>query len=633
MKIMIEQFKIAYIQQRRVRVFVCFGLFAYAVLLYSLSGGFPPWAWRFLLHTLPQLSRLWAIQGSAIVIPLLGLILLSLSLLILWAILLVTALKVALYWWYNFHHRQTFEQDLQDAERIADLAVGSQTFNTTQRQPEFVHNWQPDPLLQPTQSVPSHDPGTQPVRARGTVRTRSAYDSVRASSSRDTVGTQPARVGQPTEQSSQQPYAVARASRVVGSSGLISGPGAALSSDSPTMPPPTAQQGVERQTSSLSGLEPAVSCPSPQQRISAPAQPTQPIPRPSVQLAASSAAPRSSVSMREQLRIVPRQGEESAPVGYDVLPAFPVEPFIKYDTPHDDESAQDITTHDTLPGTDNEPERETEEAFSGKDTPVDPLRLLVGIGLDPGIARKDAPNEDTLFAIQGMRPTSAGPQPTGLFIVADGMGGHARGQEASKLAVHALSDTVVPTLLQPVDNDETFSDLLKDGVHRANLALYRRNREQEHMMGTTLTAALVIATTAYVVNVGDSRTYLYRPSEGLRQITRDHSVVARLVEDGIISSNDVYTHPRRNQIYRCLGEHATVEVDTFVVSLQAEDVLVLCSDGMWEMVRDDEIERIIASSNSHPSQISNMLIQAALIGGGADNISVIAVCVAKQNPT
>ncbi len=148
-------------------------------------------------------------------------------------------------------------------------------------------------------------------------------------------------------------------------------------------------------------------------------------------------------------------------------------------------------------------------------------------------------------------------------------------------------------------------------------------------MGTTVTTALVVASTAYIANVGDSRTYLYRPSEGLTKQTRDHSVVARLVEDGIISNDEVYTHPKRNQIYRCLGEHASVEVDNFQVALQPEDVLVLCSDGMWEMVRDDEIQRIIETSLAQPSQICNQLIQAALAHGGADNVSVIVVCIAQ----
>ena len=97
----------------------------------------------------------------------------------------------------------------------------------------------------------------------------------------------------------------------------------------------------------------------------------------------------------------------------------------------------------------------------------------------------------------------------------------------------------------------------------------------------------------------------------------------------MITSDEVYTHPKRNQIYRCLGEHASVEVDTFQVALQAEDVLVLCSDGMWEMVRDDEIQHIIKTSSAQPVRISNQLIQAALAHGGADNVSVIVVCIAS----
>jgi serine/threonine protein phosphatase PrpC len=104
-----------------------------------------------------------------------------------------------------------------------------------------------------------------------------------------------------------------------------------------------------------------------------------------------------------------------------------------------------------------------------------------------------------------------------------------------------------------------------------------------------------------------------------------------LMEDGVISREDIYTHPKRNQIYRCLGEHASVEVDTFVRTLQADDVLVLCSDGLWEMVHDDEMESIVASSNAYPSQLSKMLIQAALMRGGADNISVIVACMAQTD--
>jgi serine/threonine protein phosphatase PrpC len=266
-----------------------------------------------------------------------------------------------------------------------------------------------------------------------------------------------------------------------------------------------------------------------------------------------------------------------------------------------------------------------------------PLRLTIGIGLDPGLVRKNRPNEDNLFAIQGIRETKDGPVPAGLFVIADGMGGHANGADASRLAVREISNSIVPTLLSDERDDsrdedeeqELFVNLLKNGARRANLAIYRRNHTMPDMMGTTITAALVVDSTAYIINVGDSRTYLYRVPEGLTQITRDHSTVARLVEDGEIEPDEIYTHPQRNQIYRCLGEDAAVEMDTFVVPLEPDDILLLCSDGLWEMVRDPIMEKIIDASSDLPAQISNLLVQAALKQGGADNISVIVVGIVQ----
>ena len=148
-------------------------------------------------------------------------------------------------------------------------------------------------------------------------------------------------------------------------------------------------------------------------------------------------------------------------------------------------------------------------------------------------------------------------------------------------------------------------------------------------MGTTITAALVFGSTAYVVNVGDSRTYVYHDREGqLVQVTRDHSLVARLVEMGAISRDAVYTHPDRNKVYRGLGDKDTVKVDWFTLSVSTGDYLLLCSDGLWEMVRDHDIERIMQKCAGNPPQASAALVTAALQGGGADNISAIVVGVA-----
>src|SRR6266567_1653121 len=253
------------------------------------------------------------------------------------------------------------------------------------------------------------------------------------------------------------------------------------------------------------------------------------------------------------------------------------------------------------------------------------LALQVGVELDPGLRRKHDPNEDTLFVTHGTIPSvSSVPTPFALFAVADGMGGHAHGQEASRLAVDTLARSVCGYLSSQQRRPDAFLPGLIEGVRSANQAVYQRKGDN---MGTTMTAALVIDTTAYVAHVGDSRCYLYRPSTRLSQITHDHSIVAALVDVNVIQPDDIYTHPMRNLIYRSLGEKATVEVDGSTAPLAAGDILLLCSDGLWEMVRDPQIAAILSESASDPSRTAHALIEAALAGGGEDNVSAIVVQV------
>ena len=263
------------------------------------------------------------------------------------------------------------------------------------------------------------------------------------------------------------------------------------------------------------------------------------------------------------------------------------------------------------------------------------LSLAVGYLTDPGIKRKHKPNEDSLFAMQGTGTYNSLPQEFGLFVVADGMGGHANGQDASRMAIQTIIDYILPRISANKQmEDEAFVNLLRDGVQCANQAVHQRNMEERADMGTTMTAALVVGATAYVANVGDSRTYLFREPGGLTKITHDHSVVASLVEAGIIKPDDIYTHPKRNQIYRSLGEKPVVEVDSFKVSLKAGDKLLLCSDGLWDMVRDPEIQRLMSTPSPDPTKTGQELIQAALDGGGEDNVSVIVVSFAEaEEPT
>jgi protein phosphatase len=142
-------------------------------------------------------------------------------------------------------------------------------------------------------------------------------------------------------------------------------------------------------------------------------------------------------------------------------------------------------------------------------------------------------------------------------------------------------------------------------------------------MGTTLTMALTAGDRAIVGNIGDSRTYLYRDG-ALQRISKDHSLVQRLVDLGQIGPDDVYTHPQRNAVLRSLGDRAELQVDVFSVRVKPGDALLLCSDGQWEMTRDPEMAAIIAA-NSDPQAACDALIAAANKAGGDDNITSILV--------
>lgn len=280
--------------------------------------------------------------------------------------------------------------------------------------------------------------------------------------------------------------------------------------------------------------------------------------------------------------------------------------------------------------------------------PLYAARTLVtlgsSVGLDPGKKRQGRPNEDYAFAARGLRSLpGGGSEPFGLFIVADGMGGHARGFEASRLATHACVDYVFPRVAACLARGSALMEILLAGIQEANRVVFQRNggegredsaelgeRTMKARMGTTMTALLVVGPEAYIANVGDSRTYLYREGK-LIQVTQDHSQVAQLVKDGTIKPCEIYTHPQRHLIYRNLGDQPRAEIDAFYRQLRNGDVLLLCSDGLWEMVPEQmKIAQILSSPLLSVRDMAGRLVQLALNGGGLDNIGLVIVRVQME---
>mgnify|MGYP000736135282 FL=1 len=206
-----------------------------------------------------------------------------------------------------------------------------------------------------------------------------------------------------------------------------------------------------------------------------------------------------------------------------------------------------------------------------------------------------------------------------LFVVADGMGGHKAGDFASSYAVEVLLSTIRE------DENSNPVKIIRAAIETANTQLLREASDNEAMsgMGTTMVLVTIVGHYAYVANVGDSRLYLIDENK-ISQITKDHSLVEEMVRMGEISRDDARNHPDKNIITRALGAGRDVDVDFFDVRLTPGDILLLCSDGLSNMVPDEDIRQVILTSEML-EEAGRRLVSMANDNGGRDNIAVVLV--------
>jgi Serine/threonine protein phosphatase len=219
-----------------------------------------------------------------------------------------------------------------------------------------------------------------------------------------------------------------------------------------------------------------------------------------------------------------------------------------------------------------------------------------------------------------------------LAVVADGMGGAAAGEEASRLAVEAVAAGLHMTDENAgagftLMSDETIIDQLRAAIHAGNSSIVERAASDPQLrgMGTTVTLALVRGLQALIAHVGDSRAYLIESrTRHITQITADHSFVEALVSAGHLTQEQAEEHPMRNVLYRALGQAGEIDIDVFEVRLRVNDRIILCTDGLTRHVKPHEIAQI-ALTHDDPDAAVDALVELANTRGGEDNISVILI--------
>lgn len=264
-------------------------------------------------------------------------------------------------------------------------------------------------------------------------------------------------------------------------------------------------------------------------------------------------------------------------------------------------------------------------AAGAVETPQLGWGLHVGKMTDVGLQRER--NEDSLYTIEGIIEDDNGVEPFGLFIIADGMGGHEQGEKASSLAAriaahHILQDVYLPYLSNDPAANRPINEVLVSAVEEANRVV----RLDVPDGGTTLTVALVMGNSAYLAHVGDCRAYRFKEGT-LKQITTDHSLAQRLGELGQATAEEMAQV--QNVLYKAIGQNDKVEVDTYFQPLPPGSSLLLCSDGLWGQIPAEQMQAIL-NATSLPQPACEELVTTANQNGGPDNITVILVTMGLE---
>lgn len=241
-----------------------------------------------------------------------------------------------------------------------------------------------------------------------------------------------------------------------------------------------------------------------------------------------------------------------------------------------------------------------------------------------GMVRKN--NEDYC---KGEIVEIEGGKEVGIFAIADGMGGHNKGEVASQLAVENIIEFFNDNLIK---NDsikiEYIDDIIKQAYNTVNFMIYEKSKEDPMFdgMGTTLTLAIVFDNKAYIANVGDSRCYVYGEDKELKKITSDHSIVEEYVKANIITEKEARVHPDRNKITRAVGTEPIVVVDIFTVDIKEGDRILLTTDGLTGAVDIEDIQKVLEESKDAEDIVSD-LVDLANNSSGKDNVTVIMVLI------